>query len=204
MFKVTITKNGVITNQAQFPTEAEANAWLAQEVANKSFGKPERWVTDQQEDVSQAVETRVTELQPEQSVGYDADGVITRESRPAISLTEYLLPAEYTVEVTDITAQDAQEQINQEALIYLAATDWMVVRAMETSTPVPEEILNARASARSKIVRSQGLLSSSIKASASLTASSALALMPELVTIACTACIAKYSRFVRPGKVPWW
>ena len=35
-----------------------------------------------------------------------------------------------------------------EALAYLARTDWMVIRANETGTPVPEDIAFARADAR--------------------------------------------------------
>lgn len=42
MFRVSITKQSVLTNQATFPTQAEADAWLAKHVANNTFGLPER------------------------------------------------------------------------------------------------------------------------------------------------------------------
>ena len=63
-------------------------------------------------------------------------------------------PAEYTIEVTDITSQVEQEKINAEALAYLASTDWMIVRAMENADkPVPEEIKLLRQQARDRIVK---------------------------------------------------
>ncbi len=46
MKKVTIKKQGAITNQASFLTQELADGWLANEIANKSFGKPERWVSE--------------------------------------------------------------------------------------------------------------------------------------------------------------
>lgn len=68
--------------------------------------------------------------------------------------TGNILPAEYTIEIEDITAQVEQERINQEALAYLAATDWMVIRAQEdASKPVPSEVAEARQQARNRIVK---------------------------------------------------
>lgn len=67
--------------------------------------------------------------------------------------TGAILPAEYTIEIEDITAQVEQEKINAEALAYLAATDWMVLRAMDNGTPVPQEIKDLRQAARDKVVR---------------------------------------------------
>jgi hypothetical protein len=68
--------------------------------------------------------------------------------------TGNILPAEYTIEIEDITAQVEQEHINQEALTYLASTDWMVIRAQEdASKPVPSEVAEARQQARNRIVK---------------------------------------------------
>lgn len=66
--------------------------------------------------------------------------------------TGVILPAEYTIEIEDITAQVAQEAINAEALAYLASTDWLVIREVDAGTPCPAEIKALRAEARSKIV----------------------------------------------------
>lgn len=91
MKKVTIKKSNVATNQATFATQELADAWLATEIANKSFGKPERWVyendlTAQGEDIANS-----TELVTEQVMGAE--------------VKKYKFPAEYTVEVTDATAE---------------------------------------------------------------------------------------------------
>lgn len=45
-----------------------------------------------------------------------------------------------------------QEKINAEARAYLASTDWMVTRMAETGVPVPQDIAQARAEARARIV----------------------------------------------------
>lgn len=44
MFKVSITKNGILTNQGMFATEAEANTWVAEGKAGNWWGLPEREV----------------------------------------------------------------------------------------------------------------------------------------------------------------
>jgi hypothetical protein len=51
----------------------------------------------------------------------------------------------------DIVAEAlAQQSLHQrsEAQSYLLRTDWLVVRRAETSLPIPEDILLARAAAR--------------------------------------------------------
>lgn len=58
--------------------------------------------------------------------------------------TGVMLPAEYTIEIEDITARVAQEAINAEALDYLASTDWKVLRhirqkALGVPTSLSEE-----------------------------------------------------------------
>lgn len=51
-------------------------------------------------------------------------------------------------EVVALTPEEIQEQTNQEALAYLASTDWWVVRYAETGTPVDSEVATKRADAR--------------------------------------------------------
>jgi hypothetical protein len=63
------------------------------------------------------------------------------------------LPAEYEIIQEDITAQLAQAKTNQEALDYLASTDWMIIRAMDTETPIPEDVKAKRQIARLSIVK---------------------------------------------------
>ncbi len=132
MIKINILKNGQVTNSATFDSQELADAWLAREEANRSFGQLERWVRDDQ-DVSSAIDTR--EISPEGEEPY----------------TEYLLPKEYEVEVVDVTAQVAQEQAIEEARQYLASTDWMIIREMDSGVLCPQEIKDLRELARQTI-----------------------------------------------------
>jgi hypothetical protein len=47
--------------------------------------------------------------------------------------------------------QQIQDDINSEALAYLASTDWYVIREQETGVVTPEDIKTARAEARERI-----------------------------------------------------
>lgn len=76
----------------------------------------------------------------------DADNWLAQEE------TNQSFGTEYSVEILDITAQVEQEQINREALQYLADTDWYVIRSID-GIAVPLEISEARAAARLRIVR---------------------------------------------------
>tara|TARA_R110000803_G_scaffold79057_3_gene144473 strand:+ start:3527 stop:3832 length:306 start_codon:yes stop_codon:yes gene_type:complete len=49
-------------------------------------------------------------------------------------------------------AANAQREINQENLAYLADTDWYVIRKADTGTAVPTDIVDARAAARLRVV----------------------------------------------------
>jgi hypothetical protein len=46
----------------------------------------------------------------------------------------------------------AQDILNHESLGYLAKTDWYVIRRSDTGVAIPQDILDARASARAAIV----------------------------------------------------
>lgn len=56
-------------------------------------------------------------------------------------------------EIVVIPDYQDQDQINAEALAYLQATDYMVLKSMEGDYVVPEEIKVARQAARDRIVR---------------------------------------------------
>ncbi len=91
MKKVTIKKQGAITNQASFLTQELADGWLANEIANKSFGKPERWVSEdriqiENENIDNALEMMIEPIQ-------------------GVDVKLYKFSAEYVVEVTDATAE---------------------------------------------------------------------------------------------------
>lgn len=62
------------------------------------------------------------------------------------------VPAEYTYEVVDATAEIDQQRINAEARAYLASTDWVIIKSLETGIQVPMEITLARAAARARVI----------------------------------------------------
>jgi hypothetical protein len=72
---------------------------------------------------------------------------------PAVMQKQVKLKAEYTVEITDISQQLEQERINNEALAYLAETDWLIIREMDSGVACPAEIKAARQAAREAIVK---------------------------------------------------
>lgn len=130
MIKVEIIKNNIVTNQATFQNQQLVASWLAQEIANNSFGKPDRWLSFMGE--------------PDQ--GYT-------DTRQVEDKTEYFYPCEYQIQQTDITAEHNQEQINLEAERYLKDTDWYILREMDSGVACPSHIKAQRQAARSSIVR---------------------------------------------------
>lgn len=62
-------------------------------------------------------------------------------------------PEGYQVEYIDITAEVIQEKVNEDALKYLAETDWLIIRQIDAGIPCPEEIKIKRQEARSKIIK---------------------------------------------------
>jgi len=51
-----------------------------------------------------------------------------------------------------VTDAQAQEIVNKEAREYLNSTDWYQVRLSETNEAIPQDILDARAAARARVV----------------------------------------------------
>ena len=135
MKQITITKNGQVTNQAQFPSQEEADTWLATHEGMGTFGQKKETVERQVLIFPAVVDSEGLEISPAQ---FEAQ-MVDLEG--------------YTVEIIDISAQLEQERINSESLKFLAESDWMVTRMAETQQPVPEEVLLARAAARASIVR---------------------------------------------------
>jgi hypothetical protein len=54
---------------------------------------------------------------------------------------------------SSVEADHLQEAINAESEAYLASTDWLIVREMETGIQCPIEVKIARSQARLQIVR---------------------------------------------------
>ena len=140
MIKVDVTKKGVVEFTSQFETQDQCNAWIAQNVALKAFGKPERWVSEEDlvalgEDKMQAVSSQLTGAPDEEK-------------------TIYKFASEYTISQSDVTEAYNQRLVDQAALNYLNATDWMVIRAMENpQKPVPAAVTQLRTQSRDAIKR---------------------------------------------------
>jgi hypothetical protein len=135
MIKYKIIKNGVQVAGWSSDDGMDHTYW------QDSFGKPEHWVLHKDEPMAEA---------------YDDAEVLEEEMRDTldgVAQKWVKLKAQYTVEVTDISAQVAQDAINAEALAYLASTDWLIIREVDAGVPCPAEIKTLRAEARSKIVR---------------------------------------------------
>lgn len=152
MIKYNVKRNGIITN-----------SWTS-DFANESyyeecFGNPERWVLHKDEplaklyDEADILEERVVEDIPAMDAILDDNGIIIQEATPAKTHKEVKLRAEYTIEIVDITAEIEQQKTNEEALAYLASTDWMVIRQLDSGVAMPEEVRLARQAARERIVK---------------------------------------------------
>lgn len=134
MIKVTIkNREDVQTHGGQFESLAVAQPWIDQCVATNSWGK-----------------AAYTEIIPAKEAVLDENGI---EIEPAIPEQIIEHPAEYTIEIVDITAEVEQARVNAESLAYLASTDWMVIRQMDSGVAMPEEVKQARQEARNKIVK---------------------------------------------------
>ncbi len=151
-------KRVIVNNLAGVQThgaEMEApEAWIAEAIAQGWWGKSERLVPQSEpHDEADVLAVEQVEVQAAIPAVLDSEGNILEAEVPAVVVPHVRLRAEYTVEVQDISAQLEQERINREALEYLASTDWMAIRASEGGKPMPEEIKQARAEARTRIVR---------------------------------------------------
>lgn len=139
MIKYKVIKNGI-----------ETNSWTSalgdENYYEPSFGRKAEWVESEDQAViassTQSRQVTKPKLDPQ-------TGLVSYQT-----VTEYFIPAEYQVVQEDITAKLAQDQINAQALAYLASTDWYLLRAIEDSSkPVPADIVAARAAARASIVK---------------------------------------------------
>lgn len=157
MKKVIIkNKQGIIGWGAEMldPTE-----WIASNIANDVWGKPERWVLHKDEPMAKAydeadvLEERIVEDMPAMDAVMDDAGTIVQEAIPARTHKEVKLRAEYTVEIEDISAMVELQKLSTEALRYLESTDWMIIREIDAGIPCPAEVKQARAEARTKVVK---------------------------------------------------
>ena len=91
MKKVNIKIDGKVVQHAIFKDDETMNTWLALLNKDHAWGKPERWVNAEEEDVSKAIEQRTV---PTDLGDY----------------TEYKLASEYEVEIVDGTSEVEAEK----------------------------------------------------------------------------------------------
>lgn len=135
MIKISIIKNLQVTNSAQFPSQEEADAWLARHEGMGTFGQKKETVERQVLIFPAVVDSEGLEVSPAQ---FEAQ-MVDLEG--------------YTVEMLDISTQLEQEAINASALRLLAESDWMILRELDSGVACPQEVKDARAAARASIVR---------------------------------------------------
>ena len=123
-----------ITHGGQFPSMEEAQAWIdsIQSMSPCPWGQPSSVA---QVEVSPAV--------------LDEEGNVIQEAQ----YEEQAIAGSYEIEILDISARVEQERVNAEALKYLADTDWLIIRELDSGEACPADIKAERAAARARIVR---------------------------------------------------
>jgi hypothetical protein len=162
MKQLSITKSGVLTNQASFETQEELDAFLSKHIGIGSFGSPALYQDQEiliseevrgpaQVLVSEAVFDQYGEEIEPATYTIDPDGII----ETAVYETQSILvqEADYVVEILDISAQVEQEAVNIQAQAFLDATDYIVIRALERGEELSAEFKAERDAARLSIVR---------------------------------------------------
>lgn len=139
MKKLIIKKQGLEVQHCRFDDEQAMQNFIKLLADQAPWGKPDRWLKDSplaplsEEEKAKATETRVVQNDLGEEV------------------TEYFFPAEYTIEIEDITAQVELEAEQGEARRYLNETDWMIIRELEGGKKVPSKVKDSRAEARLKL-----------------------------------------------------
>lgn len=160
MIQVSIKKQEQITNQGLFSSMEEAQAWLTKHEGMKSFGQPKQIVQQQIELEPAIIEKQMilvkeaeldeqgVEISPAE---YEERDVVIKEA--VTEMQEVELAGEYEIIIEDISAKLEQEKINAEALAYLFATDFYIIRELDNGIPCPAEIKAQRQAARERIVK---------------------------------------------------
>lgn len=157
-FNIIQKSTGNILDHGDFTDEAQGYAWFAPFMEKKRYGRNEETiqvlvseeVPEMREIQSVLVTPEVRDPETDEVITeavYEDQEVITQEYAPAVYRDE-VIPAEYTIEITDVTAQvEAHTQI-AEAKAYLASTDYMAIREFEGGEPMPLDVKAERAAKR--------------------------------------------------------
>lgn len=158
------TQNNILQT-AIFHEQETLDAFLAMIAANSTFGKAAYdEVVSPDQVIEHAAIPAVTgpamELKSpatefsEALYEYNANSILV----PAVDAYTEIIPAviihheaEYTVEITNCTEELRLQKESNDARDYLAATDYKVIKAMETGIPMNEQVKLLRAEARLKV-----------------------------------------------------
>lgn len=134
MKKVSIIKNGQVAYACE-GTQEEIDRWFNKH--SKKFGNKAH---SYQQLVTEEVPSYIEVLE---------DG--TTVEHPAIPAVYEIIhvPADYEIVEKDLE----QDRINNEAQEFLNSTDWYCARFVDSGTEIPEDIKQARAEARARIIR---------------------------------------------------
>ena len=115
MVKVNIKRvlDNVIAWSATFETEDEALNWVSSQVANKSWGSPERWIR-----------ANVDDLLPNGENKDDSDQVRSVQISDEVTVNEYHFKADYIVFFVDLGDSPKLENIRQQRNNRLTECDW--------------------------------------------------------------------------------
>lgn len=91
MIRVNVSKDNILISKADFSTEELAEAWVASQVAAKTFGYPARWVSSDQ----------LGELDPNDAI----ETATVPNPLGGAELTLYKFAAEYEIEYVDVTSE---------------------------------------------------------------------------------------------------
>lgn len=161
ILKYEVIKNGQVIHSGGASSEAEIHEQLKPYYEHKTFGEPEKTIQVLvSEEVPELREIQRVLVTPEvrdpetdeviTEAVYEDQEVVVQEYAPAV-YREELIPAEYTIEITDVTAiTEAIEQI-AEAKSYLSSTDYMAIREFEGGEPMPLDVKTQRANKRALI-----------------------------------------------------
>ena len=160
MKQVSILQDNILTNQASFPSQEEAQAWLSHHEGMGSFGQKAQTI-EQQVEISPAV-LESQEVLDENGESFDPPQFQDVEIVPAQhEMQEMHIPG-YVVEIEDISAKLEQEKANAEAQAFLDSSDWKVLRhrdqqdiglATSLSGEEFQELLQQRQMAREAIIK---------------------------------------------------
>lgn len=133
MQRLQIKKNGELTNQADFPTREELDAWVKKHQDMGTFGKPERY------------EPQEIVIQP---LVLDEDGNILQEEIREIR--NVLVPSEWVYEYSDLTEdfknQELKKSIRKDAKARIKALkddDWKNVNTIAEVKVILRDIISA-------------------------------------------------------------